>query len=443
MDDSSATVSGNFYPQDFNLEDVDIITDSGEIYKLKYLVTELSFFEDIFSFACSGNVILRDALAIIEKLELNGSEFIQITYSKSKEQDESLKNKRRYKLYKIGNRKPSGNKASEFFTLYFCSEELLLSEQLKISKSYKGQSVSDIVYSLLKDDENGLKVNVMKIQNIEQTYGIYDFIIPRLKPFEAISWLSGYARPAQDKGADMVFFETNDGYYFRSLQSMFTEDTYATYKYQPSNVGDMDNRMNILEYEFIDTYDSLKSTSSGITASRLISIDPLTRTQTVTDFNKDKLPGYSNSGSSVNRFNKKSTEMYESSLKLAFSNANQVDDPYLKQSQKDVSKDIFIETYLQNRAAQIALSNYTVMKAVIPGDSGITAGRTVDISLFSLQVDGDDKNQTRAKDEYFSGKYLVTAVRHIIQTQGIYQTVLELAKESLKSKYISDTSSNE
>jgi hypothetical protein len=60
-----------------------------------------------------------------------------------------------------------------------------------------------------------------------------------------------------------------------------------------------------------------------------------------------------------------------------------------------------------------------------------------------LQVDGDNKNQTRAKDEYFSGKYLVTAVRHIIQTQGVFQTVLELAKESLKSNYNSSTTTYE
>ena len=80
------------------------------------------------------------------------------------------------------------------------------------------------------------------------------------------------------------------------------------------------------------------------------------------------------------------------------------------------------------------------MKAIIPGDSTITAGRTVNILLYSLQFGGDAENATRALDTYFSGIYLVTAVRHIIQTQGMYQTVLELAKESLKSSY--DTQGN-
>jgi hypothetical protein len=35
----------------------------------------------------------------------------------------------------------------------------------------------------------------------------------------------------------------------------------------------------------------------------------------------------------------------------------------------------------------------------------------------------------RDLDKFYSGKYLVTAVRHIIQ-QGAYQTVIEICKDS-------------
>lgn len=436
-EDISAPAGGPRYAQDFNLESVDIITDYGDIFKLKHLVIELSFFEDIYSFACSGNVVLRDAVGIIEKLRLDGSEFIQIIYGKSKNQSSEYKNSRKYRLYKVGNRKPSGNKNSEFFTMYFSSEELFLSEQLKISKSFKGTVISDIVKSILLDEFNGLKVNPKKVKNIQQTYGVYDFVIPRLKPFEAISWLSTYARPGIDSGADMLFYETNDGFYFESIQSMFESTPYATYKYQPSDLNfknKAENMFNILDYEFVKTYDTLEATNSGMYANRLISIDPIKRTKTVTNFSKDEL-GYTQSGSAINRFGKHQTEMYESSLKLAFSNSNQIDQEYISQKPDGVAKDIYIETYVPNRTAQIALSNYTVMKAIIPGDSTITAGRTVNILLYSLGMEGTPTAAIRQKDEYFSGIYLVTAVRHIIQTQGVYQTILELAKENTKLKY--------
>ena len=436
-EDTNAPAGGPRYAQDFNLEAVDIITDYGDTFKLKHLVVELSFFEDIYSFACSGNVILRDAVGIIEKLRLDGSEFIEIIYGKSKKQSSEYKNSRKYRLYKVGNRKPAGNKNSEFFTMYFSSEELFLSEQLKVSKSFKGTVISDIVSSLLLDEFNGLKVNPKKIKYIQQTYGVYDFVIPRLKPFEAISWLSTYARPDINGGADMLFYETNDGFYFQSIQSMFADTPYATYKYQPSDLNfknKAENMFNILDYEFIKTYDTLEATNSGMYANRLISIDPIKRTKTVTNFSKDEL-GYTSSGSAINRFGKHQTQMYESSLKLAFSNANQIDQEYISQKPDGVAKDIYIETYVPNRTAQIALSNYTLMKAIIPGDSTITAGRTVNILLYSLGMEGTPTAATREKDEYFSGIYLVTAVRHIIQTQGVYQTILELAKENTKLKY--------
>jgi len=255
--------------------------------------------------------------------------------------------------------------------------------------------------------------------------------------------LSTYARPLGKEGADMLFFETNDGYYFRSLQSMFNDSPYETYTYKTANIDNenMASRLNtVLDYEFVKTFDSLDATESGIYSSKLISIDPLTRTQRVTNFNKNNLSGYGNSGAGTNRLGKKQTEMYESSLKLVFSNANEIDKPYIKQSESSVAKDIYIETYVPSRSAQIALANYTVIKAIIPGDTAITAGKTIIFQLYTNNYDSETK--TRKLDEFFSGKYLVTAVRHVIQSQGVFQTVLELAKESLKASYPSPSYEN-
>jgi hypothetical protein len=43
--------------------------------------------------------------------------------------------------------------------------------------------------------------------------------------------------------------------------------------------------------------------------------------------------------------------------------------------------------------------------------------------------------QSKDKDKFYSGKYLVTAVRHILQSQGVYQTVVEIAKDSSLRSY--------
>jgi len=418
------------YAQDFNLEWLDIIIDNGKSIKLKLLFVELNLFEDLFSFTCSGNVILKDALGLIENLKLDGSEILHIGYSKFTDGEID---QRKFRIYKIGNRKPTGNKNSEHFTMYFTSEELFISEQLKITKSFKKMDISNMIARILYDENQGMGVKIGRIKGIQETYGLYDFIIPKLKPLEAISWLSNYALPAEGAGADMLFFETKKGFYFNSLKTLFDKNPYAVYKYQPSNLAGLpvDNYFTILDYEFIKTFDSLSATSAGIYANRLITIDPITRTKTITDFTKGNLNGYDSGGTSLNRFGKYSEEMYESNLKLAFGNSTQSSTDYIKKDPNSVAGDIRAETYIPNRIAQVALANRTVMKAIIPGNSDITVGKIIYVSLPSL---GITDGISATEDVYYSGKYLVTGLRHILQAQGVFQTVLELAKNTMQQE---------
>lgn len=433
---------GAYYPQDYSIQTLNLLTASGQKFELKKLLVELSYYEDIYSFVTSGYITLIDAQGFLELFQLSGNEFIEINFGKIRTGTNSTD--QLFRIYKTSDRKPSGNMNSEVYTLYFCSEELLLSEQTKISKSYAGMKISDIVKDVLVEK---LKVKDKNIQNIEETIGVYDFVIPRLKPFEAISWLSTYARPklTGTVGADMLFFETKNGFNFRSLQSMFKEEIYGTYRYQAKNLdGSVQNfqekTITVLDYEFVKTYDSLKDINSGTFASKLITIDPLTRTYRTTEFNykdyfdKKKTSSLNNNDILVplrNRLGKTQNEAAESSVKVLTSNASQNNLEYIKQIPGSVAKDVGVENYIPLRTAQLGLANYTVVKITIPGDPGITAGRTMFFNFPSL------KPTTNAKelDRYYSGTYLITAVRHIITSGGSYQTVLEITKDSSPTAY--------
>lgn len=429
---------GSYYPQDYSLESINFLTGSGERFDMKDIFIEISYYEDIYSFAVSGYVTIIDAQGYIELLDLTGNEFIELKFGKIK--DGPNGNSQTYRVYKVGNRKPTGNLNSETYTLYFCSEELLLSEQVKISKSYKGKEISKVITNIMTEK---LRVDPKKLF-IEETMGIYDFIVPRLKPFEAISWLTSYARPKASKtvGADMLFYETKDGFYCRSLQSLFQDSPYATYKYQQQNIdvdvqSFQDKTISVLDYEFVKVYDMMDDISSGTYANRLISIDPMARTSKVTDFDYKKYKSQAKtlnpgdpSNTLKNRLGFTQNNSYDSSFKVATGNAFQQDEPYIKQAVGGVAKNIAIETYVPNRTAQISLANYTVIKAKIPGDPGITAGRTINFNLLTLKP----TTTTKELDSFYSGKYLVTAIRHIIQPTA-FQTVLEIAKDSTPTKY--------
>ena len=434
---------GAYFPQDYSLESITFLTGSGQRFDMKKIFTEISYFEDIYSFAVSGYVTIVDAQGFIEILQLTGNEFVEIIFAKTKNAPNT--NKQIFRVYKIGDRKPTGNMNSESYTFYFCSEELILSEQIKISKSYKGTEIYKVISEILTDK---LKVDPKKL-NIERTTGINDFIVPRLKPFEAISWLSTYARPNKSgiKGADMLFFETKDFFNFRSLQSMFQDNIYTTYKYQQKNIDEkvqsfQEETISVLDYEFVKVYDMMDNINSGALSNRLISIDPLTRTSKITDFNYLKYKSQAktlNSGDPSNimknRLGLTNVNSYDASFKVATSNAFQQNQPYIKQAVGGVAKDIAIETYVPNRTAQISLANYTVLKIKIPGDTGITVGRTINFNLLTLKPTGE-KTPRKNLDELYSGKYLVTAIRHIIQPTA-FQTVLEIAKDSTPTRYAS------
>ena len=445
---NSIESSGAYYAQDFSLKTLNLLTASGQRFEMKKLMVEMSYFEDIYSFVTSGYITLNDAQGFIEKLQLTGNEFIEVNFGKVK--DGSNENDQIFRVYKVGGRQPSGNMNSEVYTLYFCSEELMLSEQTKIAKSFKGNKISEIISNILLDK---LKVPKNKIQVIEETSGIYDFIVPKIKPLEAISWLSNYARPRSTGsfGADMLFFETKYGFNFRSLQSMFKDEIYTTYKHQAKNIDEkiqdfQEKTVSVLDYQISKPYDILNEINSGTFSNQLMTIDPLTRNYKVTNFDYNKFKEKATTlnlgkpaNNPKNRLGKSETESYEGTLKLAFGNSNQQNTPYIKQ-QGGVAKDIFIEDYLPNRTAQISLANYTTIKATIPGDPGISAGRTIQFNLLSLKPSSNKKEL----DEFYSGKYLVTAVRHIITNAGSYQTVLELSKDSTPTNYqnIDDNSSD-
>jgi hypothetical protein len=127
----------------------------------------------------------------------------------------------------------------------------------------------------------------------------------------------------------------------------------------------------------------------------------------------------------ANRLGNTPNQEYEGNIKVLWGPIEKNKSPYIKERPGSVAKDVFTDKYVKYRTAQLALANHTVVKLVVPGDPGLTVGQTLKFDLFSL-TGGKEKDT----DRFYSGKYLVTAVRHILQSQGVYQSVVEISKES-------------
>jgi hypothetical protein len=424
--------AGIVYARDFALVNLTLLT-SVSTFELKPALDELSYHENMFSSVISGYVMITDSMGFIETLNLTGNEFLRLTFGKT-DQTETWTDKI-VRVYKVAKRLPESSGQTESYSLYFCSEEMILSEQYKISKSYKNLPISEIVLDML---ENELDCKE-KIQELQQTYGSYDFIIPYLKPFDAINWLCTYARPNDAyPGADMVFFENKYGFNFVSMQSLMEQNSYLDYSYTPKNLNTQDINAevyNVSTYEILESYDALKAIHTGMFANQLISVDPLLRRYKVTDFNyagyvneSTKLNKYPITNNFKNRFGDGMTSTPQSVMKLVFSNYDQYQAAKIAANPGAVAHDIYAETYIPYRTAQMSLNNYTRMKISVPGDSNMAVGRTINFNLLSK-----NPNQ-KHNDAFYSGKYLVTSVRHMF-TQNEFKTLMEIAKESTTTQY--------
>lgn len=446
------------YATDYELEGIRLITPgSDQILELKPHLIELNIFEDIYNNTMSGKLVVSESIGFISRVGLNGSEFLKIRFSKTNSPADTID--RTFRIFSIEDRVYDIANLFESYTINFCSEEMLISHQYRISKSYPRTKISDIITSLLTDylmvgdDSNKKQIYV------DPTTGLYDFVLPNKRIFETINWLSNYALPdTKDPGADMVFFENYGGYHFHSLQRLFTQPSFATYFYNPKNIEMQEGRKdiqqqiyNVLKFEILNYTDTLGAIRNGTFSNRLISLDVLTRKKTVTDFNYNEyLPksksmnGKAVSNNYQNRhgkylFDSPPKDLESGALRMVTSNANQQTTPWVKDRPGSVSHDIFIEKFLPNRVAQMSLANYNRIRITVPGNSQVSVGMTITFKTFGIaEINSKSKKDL---DPYLSGKYLVTAIRHII-TNVAYITVIELAKESNAVSYPNIDNSN-
>lgn len=437
MADAALTKPGIIYPNDFTLITLTILT-AVSTFDVKNILVELSYNEDLFNNTASGYLMVVDSTGYIEKLHMNGNEFIRMSFGKVDTTTNIID--KIFRIFKVAKRNPENEGNTETYSLYFCSEELLLSEQYKVSQSYRNK---DIAYNVKDILTNHLQVPKEKIAYIEPTTGVYDFIVPNLKPFDAINWFSTYARPASNNpGADMLLYEDKFGYNFRSLQSLFNQPVYNAYGFNPKNIYEKTQTLtqkmyNVLTYEIMDSFDTLGAINSGVFGNKLLSVDPLLRRYKITNFDYGaysskaiSLNKFAITNNYTNRFGDGLNQTPEAAYKLVFSNYNQTDATLIKNNPSAVGHDIFAETYIPYRTAQLPLLNYTRIKISVPGDTGITVGRVITFNLLSKDP------VKKEPDGFYSGNYLVTAVRHLLTVHS-YRTVLELAKDSTVNQYSS------
>jgi len=441
-----------FSDKSYVLQKLDLISTNGSGVNIYAQMVELSIFEDIYNSTISGEVTLSDAVDFFATVPLSGFEFISIGIGKPGSERELVFDKV-FRVYKMtsGGIKPATT-STHVYTLHFCSEENLLSSSRRVSKSYRGKTSSQIVRDILT---NQLGVSSTKLEGsfIEDTEGRQNLIIPYLNPLTAISWVASRTVSTGTKGssANYMFYENTFGYNFVSLDTLFEQETKAKYSYNVKNKDfpddtPIDDIRDVIKYEFMNTFDVLNATINGMFSSMLRGVD-LTRLQVNSsvfnykeffnnathlqnEYAEDQTSPYSFQNEYSDRFDNKVYNNYFASMKMYPTNKGHDTDSNISKKQSGINQNL-VESWLLQRVSQINQLNYFKLKLVIPGDTYITVG---DVIEFSLPLGTGDDPGGQNINPYYSGRYLITAIRHKLNYES-YEMIVEATKDCLSEEY--------
>ena len=166
----------------------------------------------------------------------------------------------------------------EIFTLNLVSRESITNQTSKVGRKFPtsqtiSKSVTDIIKEYLKSD---------KIGTIDETQNKYGFIGNLKKPFSVITWLASksvaYNGPGKDSTAGFLFYETQDGFNFRSIDNLINQDPFAQdYTYSPGVVkfDDPSKDFKIIKYSIDRNQDLMGKLQRGAYSSERYYINPV------------------------------------------------------------------------------------------------------------------------------------------------------------------------
>tara|TARA_Y100001970_G_scaffold63363_2_gene81118 strand:- start:8507 stop:9859 length:1353 start_codon:yes stop_codon:yes gene_type:complete len=176
----------------------------------------------------------------------------------------------------------------ETFLLNLVSREAITNETTRVFRKYTG-SIADSVEKILTDT---LKVSRSRLY-MDDTSNKYGFIGNNRKPFSVITWLASKSVPKSsgDGTAGFLFYQTQDGFQFRSIDDMIKEDSVATYVYTEVTKSSIErnNDYRILKYNVDKNQDLLKKLRLGTYSSQRMFFNPNTFTFTNPERGKFRL----------------------------------------------------------------------------------------------------------------------------------------------------------
>ena len=428
---------------EYKLEECTIKSSTGARARLDSSVIEINIFENIYSQGMIVSLIVTDLENLIMNLPIIGQEFVTLKLTTpglgSIDYSENA-----LVVHKVSARTDL-TAGSQLYEINLISPESLRNQRLRLQQSFSGR-VSDIVSEILQDEDG---IDTRKDITIDETSENKKFVVANMRPLDFIVNLSKQCTSSKYDGSPNYFFyENTKGFQFRVIDSLYDDIPKGKFISNESEMNiETPNKSGnfqkdyerIKSYSFNPSNDTLLSTRGGLLSSRLIKYNIFNKNYTVHNFNYfnnfdetariDKNPIYNKSpidmtGNTVGDFNFARTQLHPTS------NNDGQDGRYESTEYTDNQSEVCI---LPRRSKILELQNGLSMTIKVHGYCDLSVGHKVNITL---PVVGNDHGGEKQIEEYYSGEFLITQLRHsFIQDTRNHNIIMNVVKDSTAFEY--------
>ena len=442
------------YAGEYTLEGLELRTVKGSLNMIPNYV-QLDLFENIYSNSISGSLVITDTNNLLVNMPFIGQEFLRLKISTPgiSGVDAIDFSQNYFVIYKIGFVQDI-SKGSQLIEFHFTTQEALLNQRTRISKSYSSKNSHEIVKDALT---NSRHLDSKRSIFLEKTKNQPRIVSPNYHPFDLIAMVSSQAESSVTSALPpeinyFVFFENTRGFHFKSLSLLFDQPTKGDYNC--GDVGsieratqDVENYNRVLTFNRVGSVDMLKNIVGGVMGSTLTTHDIYNKKYD-TYFHGyfdnypriDENPIYLDTG--VDYSNRNAGDYVDARIYLNSRSGDSVNKSFTRGESESgdegsLSSLTTGKGLLTRRAKFAELSGGINYNIKVNGHVGMKAGQMIN---FTVSTVGNPHGEG-TENKYLSGKYLVTHLRHTFFKAPIvkHEVSMAITKDSYKTSLPSGT----
>ena len=372
----------------------------------------IDYYESLDSPTIALTVTFIDVDQVISREGITGGEYIDVTVKIGGFDDFKITSeKHKLMLNSVRNVITETNK--QVATLEFITVESIINETARVNKKYAG-NVTGTVKELLKTDTKGIQTS--KNLESDEAANSYAFVGNLKRPLDTIQWLCPKAQ-SSTKNFGFLFFETLDGYNFKSIEKLLDQDSVRyTHTDRP-----MEGSFKIMKNNLNQTNDIGMNLRLGMYANRTTYVDIENQNVDIVDFDITQLDL------------KKPVKLLDGIEKHPTRLMLRVNDYGVSQKgskKEDTVPESELAVYQNKSYIRNNVLFSQSLQISIPINPDLRAGNVIDVRLPVKKGDGSsgDSEQGNEKSNDPSGRYLISELRHLLGG-GKSETQLTLIRD--------------